>query len=338
MVIKQDFSLKLYNTFGLDIVAHRLAIISSVNELRLLYGKGEFNDNKILILSKGSNILFKGHVTGLVLLNEICGKEIVDENEESIFLKVSSGELWPELVDFTVENGWGGLENMTDIPGKAGAAPIQNIGAYGAELKDVMVSLETFDLLTGKIVKFTNGDCNFRYRSSIFKTTHKHRYFITYVLLKLSKKPIINLSYKPLAEVFEGKLINEITIKEVSRKISEIRSSKLPDPDKLNNAGSFFKNPIINREVLDGLRSSYQSIPSYPIDHNQYKLSAAWLIEQCGLKGKRRGNVGVYEKQALVLINYDKATGNEILKFANSIQKSVFDRFGVKLELEVNVV
>ncbi|MAE07822.1 MAG: UDP-N-acetylenolpyruvoylglucosamine reductase [Bacteroidetes bacterium] len=339
MVIKQDFSLIQYNTFGLDVVAHRLAVISSIDELQLLYDNGEFNNNnKILILSKGSNILFSGNVTGLVLLNEIIGKEVVAENEESIFLRISSGESWPDLVDFTIKNGWGGLENMTDIPGMVGAAPIQNIGAYGAELQDVLISLETFDLLTGKVIEFTNSDCNFGYRSSIFKTTHKNRYFITSVLINLSKKPKISLNYKPLEEAFAGKLLNEITIKDVSRKISEIRNSKLPDPDKINNAGSFFKNPIIDQEVLDEIKSNYPTIPSYPADHGQYKLSAAWLIEQCGWKGKRKGNVGVYEKQALVIINFGDATGSEILDFANSIQKSVIDKFSVSLELEVNVV
>lgn len=338
MVIKQDFSLKQFNTFGLDVIAHRLAIISSSDDLHHLYELGEFNNNKILILSKGSNVLFKGNVRGLVLLNKIYGKEIVKEDKDSIFLKVSSGESWPDLVKFAVENDWGGLENMTDIPGLVGAAPIQNIGAYGAELMDVMVSLEAFDLFTGKIVEFTNIDCNFGYRSSVFKTTHRNRYFITRILVKLSKEHKINLSYKPLAEAFNGKLLSQITIKDLSLKISEIRNSKLPDPDITNNAGSFFKNPLVSQKKLSDLRSNYPSIPSYSADYGQYKLSAAWLIEKCGWKGRRVGNVGVYEKQALVIINYGDATGSEILDFANSIQKSVFDKFGVNLELEVNVV
>ncbi len=338
MLIKKNTSLKPYNTFGLDVVAHRLAIISSVDELRILYDKGELTKNKVLILSQGSNILFRGDVSELVLLNEIYGLEVIDENEESIFLNVSSGESWPDLVDYTVEKGWGGLENLTDIPGKVGAAPMQNIGAYGTELKDVFVSLEAFDLHTGKIVEFTKTECNFGYRTSIFKTTHKNRYFITSVLIRLSKEPKINLSYKPLTEAFAGKQICEITVKDVSNKISEIRNSKLPDPEKINNAGSFFKNPLVSQKKLDSLVSEYSSTPSYPVDNEQYKLPAAWLIEQCGWKGKRAGNVGCYEKQALVLINYNNATGKEILEFANSIQKSVFKKFGVSLELEVNVV
>lgn len=338
MIIKQDFCLRPFNTFGLEIMARKLSIITSVRDLHQLYDNGELNNNKVLILSKGSNLLFTDHFEGLVLLNQIWGKKVIGENNGKVLLKVSSGEFWPSLVEFTVENGWGGLENMTDIPGKTGAAPVQNIGAYGVELKDVMVSLEAFDMKTGKIVEFTNSDCKFGYRSSIFKTTHKNRYFITSVTFELSADPKLNLSYKPLAEAFAGKNADGIAIKDVRRKISEIRSSKLPNPDKLKNAGSFFKNPIVDKEELSVLESNHPSIPSYPVNNDLHKLHAAWLIEQCGWKGKRKGNVGVYEKQALVLINYGNATGNEILDFAGSIQKSVFDEFGVKLELEVNVV
>lgn len=338
MLIKKDFSLKPYNTFGLDVFAHRLAIIPSLVELRNLYNNGELTKSKVLILSQGSNILFKDNVSDLVLLNEIFGKEVIDENEENVILKVSSGESWPDLVEYTVDRGWGGLENMTDIPGKVGAAPIQNIGAYGAELKDVLISLEAFDMCNGELVNFTNKQCEFDYRSSVFKTKFKNRYFITSVLIKLTKNPKINLSYQPLAEAFAGKHRSEISLKEVSARISEIRSSKLPDPEKLNNAGSFFKNPIVNLDKLNSLVAEYSSMPSYPAGKEQYKIPAAWLIEQCGWKGRRVGDVGVYEKQALVLINYDKATGNEILEFANSIQKSVIEKFGVSLEYEVNVV
>ncbi len=338
MLIKEDFCLKPFNTFGLEVLARHLSIITSVRDLHELYDNGELQKNKVLILSKGSNILFTNHFEGLVLLNQIWGKKIIEENDENVILKVSSGEFWPSLVEFTVENGWGGLENMTDIPGKMGAAPIQNIGAYGAELKNVMISLEAFDLLTGKIVEFSNNDCNFKYRSSIFKTSHKNRYFITSVVLRLSKKPKINLNYKPLADAFTGKNIEDITLKEISLKVSEIRNSKLPNPDKLKNAGSFFKNPIVDQKELAGLKSIHPSIPSFAAIKGQHKIPAAWLIEQCGWKGKRKGWVGVYEKQALVLVNYDNATGSEILSFAKSIQKSVLNKFGVKIEFEVNVI
>jgi UDP-N-acetylmuramate dehydrogenase len=338
MIIKEDFCLKPFNTFGLEIMAQKLTIIASLQELQELHRNGELSKSKVLILSKGSNILFTNNFKGLVLLNQIWGKEVIKEDEENVYLKVSSGEFWPSLVEFTIENGWGGLENMTDIPGKMGAAPIQNIGAYGAELKDVLVSLEAFDLNTGETVEFTNAECRFSYRNSIFKNKYKNKYFITSVVLKLSKNPQLNLSYKPLADAFADKKINDITISDVSKKVAEIRDSKLPNPDKLKNAGSFFKNPVVDEITLASLKSKYPTIPSFTSVNGQYKLPAAWLIEQCGWKGKRKGNVGVYEKQALVIVNYDKATGMEIFNFVKSIQKSVAVKFGVRLIMEVNVI
>ena len=338
MLIKQDFCLKPFNTFGLEIMARRLSIITSSNDLQELHSNGEFSKNKILVLSKGSNILFTNHFDGLVLLNQIWGKKVIKEDDENVFLKVSSGEFWPSLVEFTIDNNLGGLENMTDIPGKVGAAPIQNIGAYGAELKDVLVSLEAFNLSTGKTTEFTNEECKFSYRNSIFKNKYKNKYFITSIILKLSKTPKLNLNYKPLADAFAGKEVDDISIADVSKKVAEIRNSKLPNPDKLNNAGSFFKNPVVDQQKLAGLKSKYPTIPSFTSINGLYKLPAAWLIEQCGWKGKRKGNVGVYEKQALVIVNYNNATGMEILNFVKSIQKSVYTKFGVKLGMEVNVV
>ncbi len=337
MIIKEDFCLAPFNTFGVEVLAHNLSIINSINELNELFLAGKLN-KRTLVLSKGSNILFTNHFTGLVLLNQIWGKEIVEEDENSVLLKVSSGEFWPSLVEYTVEKGWGGLENLTDIPGKIGAAPIQNIGAYGAELKDVFVSLEAFDLTTGKLVTFNNNDCEFGYRTSIFKTKLKHKYFITSVILKLSKNPVLNLNYKPLADSFSDKNLNEISVVDVSRKVAEIRNSKLPNPDKLKNAGSFFKNPIIEMAKFHDLKLDYDDIPSYPLKDSTYKIPAAWLIEQCGWKGKRIGNVGVHEQQALVIVKYDTASGTEILDLANSIRKSVIDKFDINLEFEVNII
>ncbi len=263
MIIKSDFCLAPFNTFGLEIMARKLSIITSVNNLHDLYNAEELTNNKLLVLSKGSNILFTGHFEGLVLLNQIWGKKVISENDEFVFLKVSSGEFWPSLVEYTIDNNWGGLENMTDIPGKVGAAPVQNIGAYGTELKDVMVSLEAFDLTTGEIVEFSNNNCDFGYRTSIFKTTHKNRYFITSVVLKLSKKPKVNLNYKPLANAFADMPYDKITIEAVSKKISEIRNSKIPNPDRLRNAGSFFKNPIVSIDKLKNMKLSNPSTPSF---------------------------------------------------------------------------
>ncbi|NQU34906.1 MAG: UDP-N-acetylmuramate dehydrogenase [Bacteroidetes bacterium] len=337
MIIKEDFCLAPFNTFGIEALAYELSIITSINELKELYVAGELS-KKLLILSKGSNILLTGHFKGLVLLNQIWGKEIAKEDDNHVYLNVSSGEFWPSLVEYTVDNGWGGLENLTDIPGKMGAAPIQNIGAYGAELRDVFVSLEAFDLTNGKLVTFNKEECEFDYRTSIFKSKFKNRYFITSVLIKLTKSPIINLSYKPLADAFKDRNIEEVTISDVSKKVAEIRESKLPNPDKLKNAGSFFKNPIIEMDKYHDLKLEYDNIPSYALKNSTYKIPAAWLIEQCGWKGKRVGNVGVHEKQALVIVKYDTATGFQILDLANSVKKSVFDKFGIDLEFEVNVV
>ncbi len=337
MIIKEDFCLAPFNTFGIEALAYELSIITSINELKELYVAGELS-KKLLILSKGSNILLTGHFKGLVLLNQIWGKEIVNEDNNYVYLNVSSGEFWPSLVEYTVDNGWGGLENLTDIPGKMGAAPIQNIGAYGAELKDVFVSLEAFDLTNGKLVTFTKEECEFDYRTSIFKSTFKDRYFITSVLIKLTKSPIINLSYKPLADAFKDRNIEEITISDVSKKVAEIRESKLPNPDKLKNAGSFFKNPIIEMDKYHDLKLEFDDIPSYALKNSTYKIPAAWLIEQCGWKGKRVGNVGVHEQQALVIVKYDTATGSQILNLAKSVKKSVYNKFGIELEFEVNVV
>ncbi len=337
IIIKEDFCLAPFNTFGLEVLAYELVMITSTEVLHELFKEGKLKEN-ILVLSKGSNILFTGHFNGLVLLNQLWGKEVIVENDETILLKVNAGEFWPSLVEYTVENGWGGIENMTDIPGKVGAAPIQNIGAYGTELKDVMVSLEAFNFNTGIIETFTNEDCKFGYRSSIFKNDHMHKYFITSVVFKLTKNPTVNLSYKPLAEAFKHKHISEVTIAEVSAKVAEIRASKLPNPEKLKNAGSFFKNPVIDMAQFHNLKLKYETIPNYPQKDSTYKIPAGWLIEQCGLKGKRDGDVGVHEKQALVIVNYGDATGYDILKFANYIKDKVFEKFKVRLEFEVNVI
>jgi UDP-N-acetylmuramate dehydrogenase len=337
MIIKEDFCLAPFNTFGIEVIAYELSIINSTRDLHELFDNGALN-KKLLILSKGSNTLFTGNFTGLVLLNQIWGKSVVDEDDDHIFLNVNAGEFWPSLVEYSVENGWGGIENMTDIPGKVGAAPIQNIGAYGSELKDVLVSLEAFDLIKGKIVKFDNNDCEFGYRTSIFKTKYKNRFFITSIIIKLSKVPVLNLSYKPLANAFPNINSHELTVNDISRKVAEIRNSKLPNPDRLKNAGSFFKNPYISKTLLNGLIKVYPDIPFFMIKDNLYKVPAAWLIEQCNWKGKRVGNIGVHEKQALVIVKYDKANGNDILNLANDIKKSVIEKFNIELELEVNVV
>ncbi len=337
VIIKENFCLAPFNTFGIEVLAYNLSIITNISNLEQLHKAGKLK-GRVLVLSKGSNILFTKNFDGLVLLNQMWGKEIIKETAQYIYLKVNAGEFWPSLVEYAVENGWGGLENMTDIPGKVGAAPIQNIGAYGAEIKDVMDSLEAFNLDSGEVETFSNKDCKFSYRTSIFKTEFKHKYFITSVTFKLSKQHSLNISYKPLFEAFRDKNIDDITIADVSSEVAKIRASKLPNPDNLKNAGSFFKNPVVSKDKFNEIKLSYPDIPNYPLVNGDYKVPAAWLIEQCGWKGKRQGNIGVHEKQALVIVKYGKASGNEIKQLADSIKNSISKKFNIELEMEVNIL
>jgi len=338
MIVYQDFCLKPFTTFGIAVEAKRYVAITSVKDLQELNADGELQKRPVMVLGGGSNILFTHHYEGFILACQILGKEILKETEDEIIIRVGGGEHWPSFVDEMVEKGYGGIENLSLIPGKVGAAPIQNIGAYGIELKEVFDSLEAFELKTGKIRKFTKEDCEFGYRTSIFKTSEKGNYFILNVSLKLAKKPRLNLSYAPLKEAFAGRDKNDISIKEVSEAVKLIRNFKLPDPDKLKNAGSFFKNPVVSEKTANKLKESYSNIPIYPQTDRKVKLAAGWLIEQCGWKGKRVGDAGVHEKQALVIVNYGDATGEEILALAEDIQKSVKKQFGIKLEPEVNIV
>lgn len=338
MLIKTDFCLKPFNTFGVKAFARRLSVIGHAGDLEELYEEGELNSNSILILGEGSNILFTKHYEGLVLLNQIRKMEIVKEDQNSVYLKVNGGETWAALVDFTVEKAWGGLENLSLIPGTVGAAPVQNIGAYGAEVKDVVESVEAFDMQTGKTTTFSNADCGFGYRNSIFKSKFKGRYFILSVIFKLSKNPILNLEYAPLKKMFENLDSELIGVKEVSNAVKEIRLSKLPEPEKLGNAGSFFKNPVVPFSKIKDLVAIYPEMPFYKVDEENYKLAAGWLIEKAGWKGKRIGDTGVHEKQALVLVNYGEATGEEIFNLSEEVQDSVNSQFGVSLEREVTVL
>jgi len=306
--------------------------------LQELFDDGYLRQQALLILGEGSNILFTNNFEGLVLLNQIRRKEVLEETDRHVFLKVNGGEFWSSLVDYTVEKGWGGLENLSLIPGTVGAAPVQNIGAYGVELKDVMHDLEAFDMQTGKIVQFNKQECAFAYRNSIFKQQYKNRFFILSVTFQLDKELNFHLEYGPLKAAFANIPREEIVLKQISEKVKSIRRVKLPAPEELKNAGSFFKNPLVDSEKLRELQKQFAGIPAYSMPGNKFKLAAGWLIEQCGWKGKRVGDAGVYEKQSLVLVNFGNASGTEILALATSIRKSVKQRFGVDLEMEVNVV
>ncbi len=332
--MEAGFSLKKYNTFGLEAFAKKLVDIISEEEMfRLLeaYGRPD------LILGGGSNILFSGQAIDLAALNRIEGKSILEENEEKAIVQIGGGENWHEVVQWAIEEGLGGIENLSLIPGTAGAAPIQNIGAYGVELKDVFYSLDAIDLESKERRVFSKKECNFSYRNSFFKQ-HKGRFFITNIRLELRKNAVINTSYGAIREVLDQKGISNPTIKDVSEAVIEIRSSKLPDPKKIGNAGSFFKNPVIPTTQFEDLKNRFPSIVYYPIGDHDYKVPAGWLIEQCGFKGKREGAVGCYEKQALVVVNYGGASPREVLAWVEKIEEAVWQKFGIQLEREVNVV
>jgi UDP-N-acetylmuramate dehydrogenase len=332
MKIVKNKSLKKLNTFGIDVSAKEFVTVEKIDQLK----QALQTDLEILILGGGSNVLFTKDFPGRVIKNEIKGVSIVRENDNDIFIKGMSGENWHDFVLYAVNQNFGGIENLSLIPGTVGAAPMQNIGAYGTEIKDTLNSLEAVEIATGAIKKFTAKECRFDYRSSIFKTELKNRFFILSATFKLSKNPIINTSYGKIAESLAEKGINDPTIKDISDVIIEIRTSKLPDWKKIGNAGSFFKNPIIEKEIFTKIEKMYPNVPSFELPDNLVKIPAGWLIEQCGFRGKTSGNAGTYEKQALIIVNKGHATGLEILNFSNEIQQSVEDKFGIKLHPEVN--
>lgn len=322
---------------GIAAKARYFCPIQSVRELQSLLSDSRFQDTPGFMIGGGSNVLFISDYDGLVIHVDIKGISIDQEDEEEVILNVGAGENWHELVLHCVEKGWGGIENLSLIPGSAGAAPIQNIGAYGVELEEVFESLEAVEVKTGELKSFSKEECRFGYRDSIFKNELKGHFVITGVKLKLQKSPEVNTSYRALSDKLEEKGIRKPSIKDISEAVIEIRQSKLPDPAEIGNTGSFFKNPVITREQFEKLRSNYPDIPSYPAG-DKVKVPAAWLIDQCGWKGKRFGDAGVHKMQALVIVNYGNATGKEIWNLAQKIQVSVKERFGVSLTPEVNVV
>jgi UDP-N-acetylmuramate dehydrogenase len=337
MMIEHNVSLQPYNTFGIDVRAKHLVRLQNENQLSEILSDKDFKRKDCFILGGGSNVLFTKNVDGLVLKNELMGIEVVKDNNQSVILKVGAGVSWHALVMHSVELGLYGIENLALIPGNVGAAPMQNIGAYGVELKDVFYDLEAVHLKAIEMNRFNAADCNFGYRESVFKREHRGDYIITYVSLKLHKQGKLNTSYGAIAQQLEAMGVQEPTLKDVSDAVIAIRRSKLPDPKVLGNAGSFFKNPVVDFSVYERLKHQYPTMPAYANEGTSMKLAAGWLIEQCGWKGKVVGNTGSHRDQALVLVNYGNATGVEILKLSKAIMKSVFDTFGVQLEQEVNV-
>lgn len=337
MEIQIDYPLKDLNTFGINVNSRYFVSISSVEQLKKVLVTDIARNNSLLIMGGGSNILFTRKYPGLIILNQIKGIEITDETNDSALISAGGGEVWHDLVNFALSQNLGGIENLSLIPGSVGAAPIQNIGAYGVELKEVMESLSTIELATGEERTFNNTECDFGYRNSVFKKELRDKYLITNVRLRLSKQPKLNTSYGAINSLLEEKGIDNPGIADVSNAVIEIRQSKLPDPAKLGNAGSFFKNPVVDKIDFEGLKLNFSGIPGY-INANAVKIPAAWLIEQCGWKGKRFGAVGVHDKQPLVLVNYGNGTGEELKNLAEDIKTSVADKFGIKLEAEPRII
>ena len=336
--ILKNTTLKPFNTFGLEASAALFTVIDSTNELLELVQSDMFKSNPILILGGGSNILLTQDFNGLVVKNEIKGIEITNETENEVLLRVGSGEVWHQFVLFCIHNGFGGVENLSLIPGTVGAAPMQNIGAYGVELKNVFLELEALNLATGVIETFDNNACKFGYRESVFKHDLKGKYFITHVTFRLQKNPILNLEYGAIRDTLKEDTIHTPTLTDVSNAVIKIRQSKLPDPAKIGNSGSFFKNPITSKEQFEELKNTYPALPSYPIDSETVKVPAGWLIEQAGWKGKTIGEIGVHKNQALVLVNYGNGEGSEIKKLSEQIQASVLEKFNITLHAEVNII
>ncbi|EMR03458.1 UDP-N-acetylmuramate dehydrogenase [Cesiribacter andamanensis] len=336
--IEKNKSLKAFNTFGIEATAPYFCEVTSVADLQEVLQQERFHNMPLLILGGGSNLLFTRDPQGLVLLNRIRGIEVVKEDEESVWLRVGAGENWHDFVLYTIAQGLAGLENLSLIPGTVGAAPMQNIGAYGVEIKDTFRQLEAVDCSTGQLRIFEGQECEFGYRSSIFKTWAKDRYIIASVTFSLHKKPNFNTSYGDIQKTLAELGIQELSLKAVSDAVIRIRQSKLPDPRQIGNAGSFFKNPVISQQQFEELHQHYPAMPHYPQEGGQVKVPAGWLIEQCGWKGHRRGAVGVHDRQALVLVNHGGAGGSEIRQLSEDIQASVAEKFGIALETEVNFV
>ena len=337
MHIQNDISLKPYNTFGIAVNAKHFVSVTSIDELKAVLALENYSNK--LILGGGSNMLLTKNQEALVILLNIKGIDIISEHEDHVLVKACAGENWHEFVLWCLDKGYGGIENLSLIPGNVGTAPIQNIGAYGVELKDVFVSCEALSVENNTLKTFSKSECNFGYRNSIFKEKAKGKYVITNVTLKLSKKNHeLHINYGAIASQLEAMNIKAPTIKDISQAVIAIRESKLPNPKEIGNSGSFFKNPVIPKSHYNTLLKSFDDIPCYPVSENEVKVPAGWLIEKAGFKGKRFGDYGVHNKQALVLVNYGNAKGEDILELAKLIQKTIERLFNITIEAEVNIL
>jgi UDP-N-acetylmuramate dehydrogenase len=333
---EEHFSLKQYNTFRIEAKARYFARFTSTDELAAQLSTTPASP---LVLGGGSNILLTGDIDGWVLINGIRGIDLVDEDDRYFYVKAGAGENWPRFVEYCLDRDWAGVENLSLIPGSVGAAPMQNIGAYGVELKEVFHELEAWDLQEGKVRMFTLNDCRFGYRESVFKREYKDRFIILSVTLRLNRDPVFHTEYGAIRDELKKMKVRELTIRAVADVVTRIRTAKLPDPAVIGNAGSFFKNPSIPGKQFAALEAGFPGIIGYPDPAGgMTKAAAGWLIEQCGWKGYRRGDAGVHERQALVLVNYGAATGREIYDLSEDILRSVEQKFGITLEREVNII
>lgn len=337
MQLQQNVSLKSFNTFGIDAKAKAFATFSFVDELEEVIENINPNEN-LFVLGGGSNVLFTNNFDGIVIKNELRRIELLREDEKYFYVKAAAGENWHQLVMHCVANNYAGMENLSLIPGNVGASPMQNIGAYGVEIKDVFYELEAYDTKEKSVVTFTKEDCNFGYRESVFKHKYKGRFVILNVTFQLNKQPVFHTEYGAIQQELERMNVSQLSIAVISQAVINIRKSKLPDPAIIGNAGSFFKNPTIDNEQFFTLKNKFSNIVGFAQNNGKTKLAAGWLIEQCGWKGYRNGDAGCYDKQALVLVNWGNATGKDIYNLSQQIIDSVQQKFGVTLEREVNIV
>jgi len=337
MEIQTNFSLKNYNTFGIEAKAKQFVAVHNLDELTTVLQENK--SNKKFILGGGSNMLLTKDIESLVIYIDLKGKKIIQENEDFVWVESQAGENWHEFVIWTIDQNFGGLENMSLIPGNVGTTPVQNIGAYGTEIKDTFDSCEAMKIDNQEMKTFTKTECHFGYRESIFKNEEKDQYIITSVVFKLTKQNHkINISYGDITAELSKNNISKPSLKEVSNAVIAIRQSKLPDPKELGNSGSFFKNPILLKTNFEKIHLKFPEMKYYEVSPTQVKVPAGWLIEQAGFKGKRFGDAGIHKNQALVLVNYGNATGQEILDVSKTIQNTIFKTFGIHIEAEVNVI
>ncbi|MBA2761240.1 MAG: UDP-N-acetylmuramate dehydrogenase [Segetibacter sp.] len=339
MQIQENISLKPYNTFGINAAGRFFTTFTSLDELEELFTF--YTANKLtntLILGGGSNILLTQDFNGLVAKNEMNAIEVVKEDTDNVYVKAGAGENWHRFVLYCIEENFAGVENLSLIPGSVGASPMQNIGAYGVEIKDVFYELEAYDIQEKKLITFSNKDCEFAYRESVFKRKYKDKFIITSVTYRLNKTAEYNTSYGAITQELEKMGVQELSVAAISQAVINIRQSKLPDPAVIGNAGSFFKNPTIAKEQFETLQQQFSKIVGYRINDKEVKLAAGWLIEQCGWKGYRKGDAGCHAAQALVLVNYGNANGIDIYNLSTEIMNSVEKKFKVFLEREVNVI